>query len=134
MSTAAGKTKSREVNDLEKTPSTGGADNDKREKMRLKNARKHQRQKEKRAQELHERCCQFLMSWKLEVLAQQLIAIGISHELATYAITLNEGKIKESVDWLFDDGRANLADNKLVPLKLDISEELGSILEFCTDL
>ncbi|KAF8115930.1 hypothetical protein N665_0025s0367 [Sinapis alba] len=113
-----------------------GADNDKREKMRLKNERKHQRQKEKRAQELHERCCQFLMSRKLEVLAQQIIAIGIAHEHATYALMLNEGKIEESVNWLFDNNGANLADKKLVPtsgnLKLDISQELGRILELET--
>ncbi|CAA7039826.1 unnamed protein product [Microthlaspi erraticum] len=110
-----------------------GADNDKREKMRLKNEKKHQRQKEKRAQELHERCCQFLMSRKLEVLAQQLIAMGISHERATYALMLNEGKIEESVHWLFDDGGAKVVDKKLDPtsgnLKLDISQELSRILE-----
>lgn len=127
----------------EKAPSTAakqeiipGADNEKREKMRLKNERKHQRQKEKRAQELHERCCQFLMSRKLEVLAQQLIAMGIAHERATYALMLNEGKIEESINWLFDDGGAKVADKKLVPtsgnLKLDISQELGRILEFET--
>ncbi|KAL0709401.1 hypothetical protein Bca4012_016379 [Brassica carinata] len=112
----------------------GAADNnDKREKMRLKNERKHQRQKEKRAQELHERCCQFLMSRKLEVLVQQVIPMGISHERATYALMLNEGKIEEAISWLFDEGGANVADEKLVPtsgsLKLDISQELGRILE-----
>ncbi|ESQ46895.1 hypothetical protein EUTSA_v10028183mg, partial [Eutrema salsugineum] len=128
----------------EKTPPTAaakqdiipGADNDKREKMRLKNERKHQRQKEKRAQELHERCCQFLMSRKLEVLAQQIIAMGIAHERATYALMLNEGKIEESINWLFDDGGAKVADKKLDPtsgnLKLDISQELARILELET--
>ncbi|GKB64424.1 hypothetical protein Tco_0920610 [Tanacetum coccineum] len=35
---------------------TPGADNDKCEKIRQKNEKKHQRQKERRAQELHERC------------------------------------------------------------------------------
>ncbi|KAG2241283.1 hypothetical protein Bca52824_096734 [Brassica carinata] len=112
-----------------------GADNDKREKMRLKNERKHQRQKEKRAQELHERCCQFLMSMKLEVLAQQLVAMGIAHEKATYALMLNEGKLEESVNWLFEGGEI-VEDKKLDPtsgnLKLDISEELGRILELET--
>ncbi|XP_013629065.1 PREDICTED: uncharacterized protein LOC106335166 isoform X2 [Brassica oleracea var. oleracea] len=114
----------------------GAADNDnKREKMRLKNERKHQRQKEKRAQELHERCCQFLMSRKLEVLVQQVqvIVMGISHERATYALMLNEGKLEESVNWLLDDSGASVADTKLDPasgnLKLDISQELGRILE-----
>ncbi|KAL0672597.1 hypothetical protein Bca4012_000577 [Brassica carinata] len=113
----------------------GAADNDKREKMRLKNERKHQRQKEKRAQELHERCCQFLMSRKLEVLVQQVqvIVMGISHERATYALMLNEGKLEESVNWLLDASGASVADTKLDPaygsLKLDISQELGRILE-----
>ncbi|KAJ0260830.1 hypothetical protein HA466_0040740 [Hirschfeldia incana] len=114
-------------------PIPGAADNDKREKMRLKNERKHQRQKEKRAQELHERCCQFLMSRKLEVLVQKVIAMGISHERATYALMLSEGKIEEAVSWLFDDGGASVEDEKLEPtsgnLKLDISQELGRILE-----
>ena len=113
----------------------GAADNEKREKMRLKNERKHQRQKEKRAQELHERCCQFLMSRKLEVLVQQVqvIVMGVSHERATYALMLNEGKLEESVNWLLDDSGASVADTKLDPasgnLKLDISQELGRILE-----
>ncbi|KAJ0243349.1 hypothetical protein HA466_0194150 [Hirschfeldia incana] len=114
----------------------GADNNDKREKMRLKNERKHQRQKEKRAQELHERCCQFLMSRKLEVLAQKIIAMGIAHENATYALMLNEGKLEESINWLFDNDGANLADKKLVPtsgnLKLDISQELSRILELET--
>ncbi|KAJ0230695.1 hypothetical protein HA466_0305650 [Hirschfeldia incana] len=113
-----------------------GADNEKREKMRLKNERKHQRQKEKRAQELHERCCQFLMSMKLEVLAQKIIAMGIDHERATYALMLNEGKLEESVNWVLDASGANVEDKKLDPtsgnLKLDISEELGRILELET--
>ncbi|KAJ4882977.1 Ubiquitin-associated/translation elongation factor EF1B protein [Raphanus sativus] len=114
----------------------GADNNDKREKMRLKNERKHQRQKEKRAQELHERCCQFLMSRKLEVLAQKLIGMGIPHERATYALMLNEGKLEESINWHFDDGGANVADKKLDPtsgnLKLDISQELSRILELET--
>ncbi|CAG7891523.1 unnamed protein product [Brassica rapa] len=109
-------------------------DNEKREKMRLKNERKHQRQKEKRAQELHERCCQFLMSRKLEVLTQKIIAMEIPHhEKATYALMLNEGKLEESVNWLLDVGGASVEDKKLDPsfgsLKIDISEELGRILE-----
>lgn len=127
----------------EKIPSTAakqesipGADNEKREKMRLKNERKHQRQKEKRAQELHERCCQYLMSRKLEVCAQQLIAMGFAHERATYALMLNDGKIEESINWLIDDVGAKVADKKLDPtsgnLKLDISPELGKILELET--
>ncbi|XLS64004.1 hypothetical protein HN51_023978, partial [Arachis hypogaea] len=81
-----------------------GADNDKREKIRQKNERKHQRQKERRAQELHERCSGYLMSRKLESLAQQLVAMGFSHERATMALILNEGRVEESVAWLFEGG------------------------------
>ncbi|XP_018471723.2 uncharacterized protein LOC108843118 [Raphanus sativus] len=114
----------------------GADNNDKREKMRLKNERKHQRQKEKRAQELHERCCQFLMSRKLELLAQKIVAMGYDHERATYALMLNEGKLQESVNWVIDASGANVEDKKLDPssgnLKLDISEELGRILELET--
>ncbi|XP_061370721.1 uncharacterized protein LOC133313374 [Gastrolobium bilobum] len=57
--------------------------NDRREKIRLKNVRKHQRQREKRAQELHDRCNGYLMLRKLEALAQQLVAMGFSSERAT---------------------------------------------------
>ena len=111
-----------------------GADNDKREKIRMKNERKHQRQKEKRAQELHERCNGYLMSRKLEVLAQQLVNMGFSSDRATMALILNEGKVEESVAWLFDgseeadqhkgqnlDGGSNL--------KIDITEELAKMAE-----
>ncbi|XP_010536149.1 PREDICTED: uncharacterized protein LOC104811209 [Tarenaya hassleriana] len=114
-----------------------GADNDKREKIRLKNERKHQRQKEKRAQELHERCRQYLMSRKLEVLSQQLVAMGISQERATLALMLNVGKIEESINWLFDqDGGTKHAEQKTESaprnLNIDISEELDRILELET--
>ncbi|GMI84160.1 hypothetical protein like AT5G12120 [Hibiscus trionum] len=81
-----------------------GADIDKREKIRQKNERKHQRQKERRAQELHERCNGYLMSRKLEALAQQLVAMGFSHDRATMALILNDGKLEESVAWLFEGG------------------------------
>ncbi|KAI7725549.1 LOW QUALITY PROTEIN: hypothetical protein M8C21_018765 [Ambrosia artemisiifolia] len=74
-----------------------GVDSDKREKIRQKNEKKHQRQKERRAQELHERCCGYLMSRKLEALAQQLVAMGFSSERATMALILNEGKISSMV-------------------------------------
>lgn len=110
-----------------------GADNDKREKIRLKNERKHQRQKERRAQELHERCSGYLMSRKLEALAQQLVAMGFLHERATMALILNEGKLEESVSWLFEEGEdadkhrdENLGGGNL---KIDISEELARIAD-----
>ncbi|CAK7331871.1 unnamed protein product [Dovyalis caffra] len=110
-----------------------GADNDKREKIRQKNEKKHQRQKERRAQELHERCTGYLMSRKLEALAQQLVAMGFLHERATMALILNEGKLEESVTWLFEEGEhadkhrdQNLGGGTL---KIDISEELAQIVE-----
>jgi hypothetical protein len=110
-----------------------GSDNDRREKIRLKNERKHQRQREKRAQELHDRCSGYLMSRKLEVLSQQLVAMGFSFERATLALMMNEGKVEESVAWLFD-GNEEEAHQKDVTelgsganLKIDISEELARI-------
>ncbi|KAK7333780.1 hypothetical protein VNO80_30557 [Phaseolus coccineus] len=110
-----------------------GADNDKREKIRQKNERKHQRQKERRAQELHDRSSGYIMSRKLEALAQQLVAMGFSHERATVALILNEGRVEESVAWLFEGGEeadnhkdANIAGSNL---KIDISEELARIAD-----
>nr|GMD61669.1 uncharacterized protein LOC109193049 [Ipomoea batatas] len=109
-----------------------GADGDKREKIRQKNERKHQRQKERRAQELHEKCSGYLMSRKLEALAQQLVAMGFSQERATMALIQNEGKVEESVAWLFEGGEE--ADEHKEHdidgggnLKIDISEELNRI-------
>ncbi|KAL5732714.1 hypothetical protein ACOSQ2_032406 [Xanthoceras sorbifolium] len=110
-----------------------GSDNDRREKIRLKNEKKHQRQKEKRAQELHERCCGYLMSRKLEALSQQLVAMGFSSERATLALMLNEGRVEESVNWLFEvSEEVNNKDNKLESggnLKIDITDELARISE-----
>ncbi|KAL1347970.1 uncharacterized protein LOC107496679 [Arachis duranensis] len=113
-----------------------GADNDKREKIRQKNERKHQRQKERRAQELHERCSGYLMSRKLESLAQQLVAMGFSHERATMALILNEGRVEESVAWLFEGGEETESQkDKNVGtgnLKIDISEELARLADLET--
>ncbi|KAK9122609.1 hypothetical protein Sjap_012211 [Stephania japonica] len=111
-----------------------GADNDKREKIRQKNERKHQRQRERRAQELHEKCSGYLMSRKLEALAQQLVAMGFSSERATVALILNEGRIEESVAWLLEGGEegsepkdTNVDSNS--NLKIDITEELARITD-----
>lgn len=111
-----------------------GADNDKREKIRQKNERKHQRQKERRALELHERCNGYLMSRKLEKLAQQLVIMGFSSERATMALILNKGKLEESVTWLFEGGEEadkykgqNLDGGS--NLKIDIAEELAKIAD-----
>ncbi|XP_024959841.1 uncharacterized protein LOC112500567 isoform X1 [Cynara cardunculus var. scolymus] len=112
-----------------------GVDSDKREKIRQKNEKKHQRQKERRAQELHERCCGYLMSRKLEALAQQLVAMGFSSERATMALILNEGRVEESVAWLFeggDDAGNQREHNNLDGggnLKVDISQELAQIVD-----
>lgn len=112
-----------------------GADNDKREKIRQKNERKHQRQKERRAQELHERCSGYLMSRKLEALAQQLVAMGFSHERATMALILNEGRVEESVAWLFEGCEEAVDKHKEhnldsgSNLKIDVSDELARITD-----
>ncbi|KAK9673548.1 hypothetical protein RND81_12G174600 [Saponaria officinalis] len=125
------KEKSNAPNKQEAIP---GSDIDKREKIRLKNERKHQRQKERRAQELHERCSGFLMSRKLEALAQQLVSMGFSQERATMALILNEGRVEEAVAWLFEGGEdsENHKDQNFDSgnnLKIDISEELTRIAE-----
>ncbi|KAL5071688.1 hypothetical protein RYX36_022575 [Vicia faba] len=74
-----------------------GCDNDKRDKIRLKNERKHQRQREMRAHELHDRCDAYLMSKKLENLVQKLMAVGFSSEQATLTLKLNDRKLEESI-------------------------------------
>ncbi|KAK4375567.1 hypothetical protein RND71_006244 [Anisodus tanguticus] len=111
-----------------------GADNDKREKIRQKNEKKHQRQKERRAQELHEKCSGYVMSRKLEALAQQLVAMGFSLERATMALILNEGRVEESVAWLLEGGEEANKDKEHNldtggTLKIDISEELARIAQ-----
>nr|GMD26015.1 uncharacterized protein LOC109152383 [Ipomoea batatas] len=110
------------------------ADNDKQEKIRQKNEKKHQRQKERRAQELHEKCSSYLMSRKLEGLAQQLVAMGFPLDRATMALILNEGRVEESVTWLFTEGEVaykykehNLGGGG--SLKIDISDELAHIVD-----
>ncbi|XP_004144084.1 uncharacterized protein LOC101220689 isoform X2 [Cucumis sativus] len=125
--------KDRKSNPTVRQETIPGADIDKREKIRQKNEKKHQRQKERRAQELHERCSGYLMSRKLEALAQQLVAMGFSQDRATVALMLNEGKIEDSVSWLFEGGEEtnDSADQNLggQNLKLDISEELARIAD-----
>lgn len=103
--------------------------NDRREKIRHKNERKHQRQKEKRAQELRDRCTGYLMSRKLEVLSQQLVAMGFTSECATNALMLNEGRVEDSVNWLLEGGAGHVNEDQSTAgnLKIDISEELAHI-------
>ncbi|CAL9760015.1 unnamed protein product [Musa acuminata subsp. burmannicoides] len=107
-------------------------DTDKREKIRQKNERKHQRQKERRAQELHERCSGYLMSRKLEMLAQKLVAMGFSSEQATMALIQNEGRVEESIAWLLEGGEESKQQTAVnidggVNLKIDITMELAKI-------
>jgi len=108
-----------------------GLDSDRREKIRQRNEKKHQRQRERRAQELHDRCSGYLMSRKLERLSQQLVAMGFSHERAILALMLNEGRVEESVNWLFEGSEEEAQkDSKLESggnLKIDINEELAQI-------
>ncbi|KAJ6414513.1 hypothetical protein OIU84_003503 [Salix udensis] len=108
-----------------------GLDSDRREKIRQKNEKKHQRQRERRAQELHDRCSGYLISRKLERLSQQLVAMGFSHEQATLALMLNEGRVEESVNWLFEGSEEEAQrESKLErdgDLKIDINEELAQI-------
>ncbi|XP_068662465.1 uncharacterized protein [Aristolochia californica] len=128
--------KEKSGNNTQRPETIPGADNDKREKIRQKNERKHQRQRERRAQELHERCCGYLMSRKLEALAQQLVAMGFSSERATMALILNEGRVEESVAWLFEGGEEVAAEQQNGScldsggnLKIDITEELARIAD-----
>ncbi|XP_031100085.1 GRB10-interacting GYF protein 2-like [Ipomoea triloba] len=119
---------------IPKQDAVPGADNDKREKIRQKNERKHQRQKERRAQELHEKCSGFLMSRKVEVVAQQLVAMGFSQEQATMALILNEGRVEQSVAWLLEGNEeADKQKEHQISgggnLKIDIAEELARIAD-----
>jgi hypothetical protein len=112
-----------------------GCDMDKREKIRQKNEKKHQRQKERRAQELHERCKGYLMSRKLEVLAQKLVAMGFSSDQATMALIQNDGCVEESVTCLCNfDGSEETKHQLAVDqqsaanLKINIADELAKIV------
>lgn len=115
-----------------RTDSIPGADADKRDKIRQKNEKKHQRQRERRAQELHERCNNFLMSRKLGALAQQLVSMGFPCERATMALILNEGRLEQSVAWLFEgceEGKSQVTANVTENLKIDIADELARMAE-----
>lgn len=127
-------TKDKSTGTAPRVDSVPGCDIDKREKIRQKNEKKHQRQKERRAQELHERCKGYLMSRKLETLAQKLVAMGFSADQATMALIHNEGCLEESVAWLcnFDgseETKQQLADQQSgANLKMDITDELAKIV------
>ncbi|KAF6995864.1 hypothetical protein CFC21_012292 [Triticum aestivum] len=128
-------TKEKSTSTAPRVDSIPGCDLDKREKIRQKNEKKHQRQKERRAQELHERCKGYLMSRKLETLAQKLVAMGFSSDQATMALIHNEGCLEESVTWLcnFDGSdetkqQAAAAQQSGANLKIDITDELAKIV------
>ncbi|XP_072977879.1 uncharacterized protein [Typha angustifolia] len=111
-----------------------GCDTDKRDKIRQKNERKHQRQKEKRIQELHDRCSGYLMSRKLETLSQQLVSMGFSSEQATMALMQNEGRLEESISWLFEvvEESKQLVEENVhcgTNLKIDITDELAKMAD-----
>ncbi|KAJ6804783.1 uncharacterized protein M6B38_184740 [Iris pallida] len=118
---------------MSRTEPIPGSDIDKREKIRQKNERKHQRQREKRTQELHERCCSYLTSRKLESLAQKLVAMGFTCEQATMALIQNEGRLEESALWLTEGGEESKrqAPSNLdgVDPKIDIADELARIAD-----
>ncbi|KAH0465569.1 hypothetical protein IEQ34_005672 [Dendrobium chrysotoxum] len=113
----------------------GCDNNDKRDKIRQKNERKHQRQRERRAQELHERCNAFLTSRKLETLSHQLVVMGFPSDRAIMALIVNEGRMEDSVSWLLHEGVEDNRQHVLVNLedkshiKLDITDELARVAE-----
>ncbi|PKA53172.1 hypothetical protein AXF42_Ash009902 [Apostasia shenzhenica] len=122
-----------------------GCDNDKRDKIRQKNEKKHQRQKERRAQELRERCTNFLKSRKLKALSNQLAAMGFPVDRAAMALIVNEGRMEESVAWLLQEGEEGNKSKATVDvddrsnLKIDIMDEISKIAEMeikynCTKL
>lgn len=115
----------------EHPPGVVGGGSDKRDKIRNRNKKKHQRQKERRVQELRDRCMGYLMSRKLEALAQQLIAMGFSPDRATMALILNKGHVEDSVAWLLEGGEGQVKNawNGDASLKIDISEELARIAD-----
>ncbi|KAE8734779.1 putative Armadillo repeat-containing protein [Hibiscus syriacus] len=84
--------------------------------------------------ELHERCSGYLMSRKLEALAQQLVAMGFSHDRTTMALIFNEGKVEESFGMTFEGSEEEAVKHEESTigggnLKIDISEELARIAD-----
>ncbi|CAM8878821.1 unnamed protein product [Rhodiola kirilowii] len=120
-----------ESEDLKEKTVSNIVDVEKREKIRLRNEKKHQRQRERRAQELHERCCSFLLSRKVESLSRHLVAMGFASEQATVALMMNDGKLEESVSWLLEGNtEADKKDTNLsggCSLKIDITDELAQV-------
>lgn len=120
-----------ESEDTKEKTASNIIDAEKREKIRLRNEKKHQRQRERRAQELHERCCSLLMLKKLESLSRQLVAMGFTSDRASVALKMNDGKLEESVVWLLEGNTevnrksTNQASERA--LNIDITDELAQI-------
>lgn len=114
-----------------------GSDMEKREKIRQKNERKHQRQRQRRAEELFSRCTSFLMSRKLDILAQQLVTMGLPYEQATRALIVTRGQVEEAVAWLFEAGegeeKASGSDGDDRP-RIDIDDELARMVTMEAEL
>eukprot|EP00252_Welwitschia_mirabilis_P007564 TRINITY_DN1904_c0_g1_i1.p1 TRINITY_DN1904_c0_g1~~TRINITY_DN1904_c0_g1_i1.p1 ORF type:complete len:700 (-),score=137.31 TRINITY_DN1904_c0_g1_i1:329-2428(-) len=102
---------------------------DRRDKIRQKNEKKHQRQKERRAQEVRDRCTGYLMSRKLEALSQQLVGMGFSSDRATMALIMCEGRVEDAINLLLEGGDLQVKGDQSTTgnLKLDISDELAHI-------
>ncbi|KAJ8773917.1 hypothetical protein K2173_009348 [Erythroxylum novogranatense] len=82
--------------------------------------------------QLHERCIGYLMSKKLEALSHQLVAMGFSSNRSTVALIINDGRLEESVNWLFkaNEEEANSNKSKFVGgsnLKIYINEETSHV-------
>eukprot|EP00271_Cylindrocystis_brebissonii_P017015 TRINITY_DN423_c3_g1_i2.p1 TRINITY_DN423_c3_g1~~TRINITY_DN423_c3_g1_i2.p1 ORF type:complete len:625 (-),score=110.68 TRINITY_DN423_c3_g1_i2:1217-3091(-) len=107
---------------------------DRRNKMRAKNEKKHQRQKERRAQDLRDRCKTLLTTRKLEAFAGQLAGMGFPKDRALIALICCDGHMERSVNWLLEGGEASAKDlskaaSGVASVNLDIGEELARLAE-----
>jgi hypothetical protein len=98
--------------------------------MRLRNEKKHQRQKERRAQELKEKCLSLLTARKVEALALQLEAMGFPKDQALKAVTMHGGNLERGVSWLLEAG-PEVATTSVDPgqAKVDIADELARVVD-----
>lgn len=98
--------------------------------MRLRNEKKHARQKERRAQELKEKCLSLLTVRKVETLALQLEAMGFPKDQAVKAVTMHGGNLERGVSWLLEAG-PEVAMTSVDPgqAKVDIADELARVVD-----
>ena len=99
-------------------------------KTQLKNQKKHQRARERKAKELREQVEDAVMAWRTSVLATPLTNMGFPRERCYAAVcACSEGKasvdLERCVAWLLSDQlfRGEKAD-------LDISHEINKMNEF----